>query len=198
LSNAATVTVSAPPQVPTTGQVIINEALVAFAASTTQVRRDFIELHNTTDATLDITGLVVSFRPSGSGNAPLSVTLTHGAGGKFLIAPHGYFLIVNGAETFGVGADFDASAGDFDLNNTTGGIKIELGGVRLDGLAYQGGSALPSAPFNAYGEGAIFTFTSGATNDLIRSPNASDTNNNATDFRRNGTISSVSPKASNP
>jgi uncharacterized protein (TIGR03437 family) len=198
VSNAATLTVSAPPQVPTAGQVIINEALVAFATSTTQVRRDFIELYNTTDATLDITGLVVSFRPSGSGNTPVSVTLTNSAGGRFLISPHGYFLIVNGAETFGVGADFDASAGDFDLNNTTGAVKIELGGVRLDGLAYQGGSAPPAAPFNAYGEGAIFTFTGGSTNDLIRSPDAKDTNNNATDFRRNGTISSVSPKAPNP
>jgi uncharacterized protein (TIGR03437 family) len=198
LSNAATVTLSAPPQAPAPGQVVINEALVAFAASTTQVRRDFIELHNTTDATLDITGLVVSFRPSGSGNAPQSVTLTNSAGSKFLIAPHGYFLIANGADAFGVAADFDASAGNFDLNNTTGAFKIELGGVRLDGLAYQGGGAPPAAPFNTYGEGAIFTFTSGATNDLIRSPNASDTNNNATDFRRNGTVSSVSPKASNP
>ena len=196
LSNAATVTVSAPPQVPSAGQVIINEALVAFAASTTQVRRDFIELYNTTDTTLDITGLVVSFRPSGSGNAPSSVTLSSGAGGRFLIAPHGYFLIANGADTFGVGADFNA--GDFDLNNTTGAVKIELGGIRLDGLAYQGGSAPPAAPFNAFGEGATFTFTSGTTNDLIRSPDAKDTNNNATDFRRNGTASSVSPKAPNP
>jgi uncharacterized protein (TIGR03437 family) len=198
LSNAATITVSAPPQAPAPGQVIINEVLVAFAASTTQARRDFVELYNTTDATLDITGLVVSFRPPGNANAPLSVTLANNAGGRFLIAPHGYFLIANGAETFGVSADFDASAGNFDLNNTTGGIKIEIGGVRLDGLAYQGGGAPPAAPFNAYGEGAIFTFTGGATNDIIRSPDAKDTDNNATDFRRNGTASSVSPKASNP
>lgn len=198
VSNAATVTVNSPPQVPSTGQVIINEALVAFASSTTQARRDFIELYNTTDETLDITGLVVTFRPSGSGNAPLSVTLNDAARGRFLLAPHGYFLIANGAETFGVGTDFDASAGGFDLNNTTGAIKIEIDGVRLDGLAYQGGAAPPAAPFNSFGEGTIFTFTSGATNDLIRSPNASDTNNNAADFRRNGTTASVSPKAANP
>jgi uncharacterized protein (TIGR03437 family) len=198
VSNTATVTVSPPPRVPAAGQVIINEALVAFATSGTQVRRDFIELYNTTDETLDITGLVVSFRPSGSGNAPLSVTLTNGAGGKFLIRPRGYFLIANGADTFGVGADFDASAAGFDLNNTTGAVKIELGGARLDGLAYQGGATPPSAPFNAFGEGAIFTFASGTTNDLIRSPDARDTNDNAADFRRNGTISSVTPKAANP
>ncbi len=198
VSNAATVTVSPPPQVPTAGQVVINEALVAFASSGTQVRRDFIELYNNTGQTLDITGLVISFRPSGSGNAPVSVTLTHNAGGRFLIAARGYFLIANGAETFGVVADYDASAGGFDLNNTTGGIKIEFGGVRLDGLAYQGGGAPPAAPFNAFGEGTIFTFTGGTTNDLIRSPDARDTDDNASDFRRNGTISSVSPKAPNP
>lgn len=198
LSNAATVTVSPPPAVPSAGQVIINEALVAFASSATQVRRDFIELYNNTGGTLDITGLVVSFRPSGNGNTPVSVTLANSAGGRFLLAPHGYFLIANGADTFGVRADFDASAGDFDLNNTTGAIKIEIGGVRLDGLAYQGGATPPAAPFNAFGEGTIFTFASGTTNDLIRSPDARDTNNNATDFRRNGTASSVSPKAPNP
>jgi hypothetical protein len=198
VSNTATLTVSAPPSIPSAGQVIINEALVAFAASTTQVRRDFIELYNTTDGTLDITGLVVSFRPSGAANTPVSVTLADGAGSRFLIPPHGYFLIANGADTFGVRADFDANASNFDLNNTTGGIKIEIGGVFLDGLAYQGGSAPPTAPFNAFGEGTIFTFTSGTTNDLIRSPDAKDTNNNAADFRRNGTASSVSPKAPNP
>jgi uncharacterized protein (TIGR03437 family) len=194
-SAPATLTVT-PPHAPSAGEVIINEALVAFASSTTQTRRDFVELFNTTGQTLDITGLVITFRPSGSANAPLSVTIASASGAKFLIQPHGYFLIANGADTFGVQADF--GAGDFDLNNTTGGIKIELGGVKLDGLAYQGGSAPPAAPFNAFGEGAILVFTSGTTNDLIRSPNASDTNNNATDFRRNGTISSVSPKAANP
>ena len=185
-----------PPDAPSAGEVIINEALVAFASSTTQTRRDFVELFNTTDRTLDITGLVVTFRPSGSANAPSSVMLAGAAGARFLIQPRGYFLIANGADTFGVQADFNAS--DFDLNNTTGGIKIELSGVRLDGLAYQGGSAPPAAPFNAFGEGTLLVFTSGTTNDLIRSPNARDTNNNATDFRRNGTLSSVTPKAANP
>ncbi|HJR07301.1 MAG TPA: Ig-like domain-containing protein [Pyrinomonadaceae bacterium] len=185
-----------PPRAPSAGEVIINEALVAFASSTTQTRRDFVELFNTTNQTLDITGLVLTFRPSGSANAPQSVMIANASGTRFLIQPRGYFLIANGADTFGVQADFDA--GDFDLNNTTGGIKIELSGAKLDGLAYQGGSAPPAAPFNAFGEGAILVFTSGTTNDLIRSPNAVDTNNNATDFRRNGTISSVSPKAANP
>lgn len=198
VSNTAALTVSSPPSTPSAGQVIINEALVAFAASTSQVRRDFIELYNTTDGTLDITGLVISFRPSGSANAPFSVTLADSTGSRYLIPPRGYFLIANGADTFGVQADFDASAGNFDLNNTTGGIKLELGGVRLDGLAYQGGGTPPAAPFNTFGEGTIFTFTSGTTNDLIRSPNAADTNNNAADFRRNGTLSSVTPKGSNP
>lgn len=196
-SAAATLTVT-PPPVPSAGQVIINEALIAFASSTTQVRRDFIELYNTTGQTLDITGLVISYRPSGSGNTLKTLALTNTAGGRFLIEPLGYFLIAGGANTFGVTADFDASASGFDLNNTTGGIKLEVGGVKLDGLAYQGGSTPPAAPFNAFGEGIILTFTGGTTNDLIRSPNAFDSNNNATDFRRNATTSSVSPKAANP
>ncbi|HEY1403934.1 MAG TPA: lamin tail domain-containing protein, partial [Pyrinomonadaceae bacterium] len=195
-SAPATLTVTAPPA-PSAGQVIINEAVVAFASSSTQPRRDFVELYNTTGQTLDITGLVLTFRPSGAGNTPQSLTLTRAAGERLLIQPHGYFVIAGGADTFGQAVDFNVAGSNFDLNNTTGGIKIEIDGVRLDGLAYQGG-ATPPAAFNAYGEGALFTFTSGATNDLIRSPNAADTNNNATDFRRNGTASSVSPKAANP
>jgi uncharacterized protein (TIGR03437 family) len=197
-SAPATLTVTAPP-VASAGQVIINEALVAFATSSTQARGDFVELYNTTGRTLDITGLVLTFRPSGPGNNPRSLTLTPAAAGEtFLIQPHAYFLIAGGADTFGVQVDFNAAASGFDLNNTSGGIKIEIGGVKLDGLAYQGGATPPAAVFNAYGEGTLFTFTSGTTNDLIRSPNAADTNNNATDFRRNGTTSSVSPKAANP
>jgi hypothetical protein len=198
-SQPATLTVTAPP-IPTAGQIIINEALVSFASSSTQTRNDFVELYNATNQTLDISGLVLTFRPSGSGNTPQSLSLPGATGsGSVLLSPRSYFLIVNGAETFGVAADFDArAAGGFDLNNTTGAVKLEIGGTQLDGLAYQGGSAPPVAPFNTFGEGAIFTFNGGSTNDLIRSPNAADTNNNAADFRRNGTISSVSPKAANP
>ena len=197
-SDPAALSVTAPP-VASAGQVIINEALVAFATSSTQPRSDFVELYNTTGQTLDISGLVVSFRPSGNSNTPATVALPGAAGSRItLIQPHGYFLVAGGADTFGVAADFDAHTAGFDLNNTTGGIKLELNGVKLDGLTYQGGSTPPVSTFVAYGEGTLLTFTGGTTNDLIRSPNATDTNNNATDFRRNGAVASVTPKAANP
>ncbi len=196
-SAPATLTVTAPPTA-SAGQVIINEVLVAFSSSSTQARRDFVELYNTTGQTLDITGLVLTFRPSGSGNNPGSLTLARAAGERLLIQPHGYFLIAGGADTFGVQVDFNAAEGGLDLNNSAGGIKIEIGGVKLDGLAYQGGATPPAPVFSAYGEGTLFTFTGGTTNDLIRSPNAADTNDNARDFRRNGTTANVSPRAANP
>ncbi len=63
-SDAATLTVNPLPSVPVAGQVIINEALVAFATSSTQPRSDFVELYNTTAQTLDLSGLVISFRPA--------------------------------------------------------------------------------------------------------------------------------------
>ena len=197
-SDPAILNVNAP-TVASAGQVVLNEALVSFATSATQTRNDFVELFNTTGQTLDISGLVLTFRPSGSGNTPSSVTLPGTVGSRTtLIQPHGYFLVVNGADTFGVAADFDAHIVGFDLNNTTGGIKLELNNVKLDGLTYQGSTAAPAPPFNAYGEATLFTFTSGTTNDLIRSPDAADTDNNATDFRRNGAVASVTPKAANP
>ncbi|HYX40194.1 MAG TPA: lamin tail domain-containing protein, partial [Pyrinomonadaceae bacterium] len=160
-SAPATLNVTAPP-VPTAGQVIINEALVSFATSSTQTRNDFVELYNATTQTLDISGLVVSFRTSGTSNTPNTVTLPGAVGSlTTLIKPHNYFLIVNGASTFGVAKDFDASGTGFNMNDTTGGIKIEIGGVKLDGLTYQGGSTAPNATFIAYGEGTLLTFTSG-------------------------------------
>nr|MBA2340676.1 Ig-like domain-containing protein [Pyrinomonadaceae bacterium] len=200
-SSPATLTVNEPPPpvVPTAGQLIINEALIAFSTSSTQTRNDFLELYNMTAETLDISGLVISFRPSGSSNTPATVTLPGTQGSRTtLINPNSYFLVVNGTESFGATADFNAASFNFNLNDTTGGIKIEIGGVKLDGLTYKGGSANPADVFVQYGEGTIFNFTSGAINDLIRSPNAQDTNNNATDFRRNGTATNVTPKAANP
>ncbi|MGH9941043.1 MAG: lamin tail domain-containing protein, partial [Pyrinomonadaceae bacterium] len=196
-----------PPAVPAAGQVIINEALVAFSNTSTQARADFVELYNPTAQTLDISGLRISFRPAGSGNAARSVTLP-GAHGSHptLIRPFGYFLVINGAQTFGAGIEtvngitdgFNASSANFDLNNTTGGIELELNGVKLDGLTYQGGSTAPADLFRTYGEGSLLIFTGGATNDLIRTPNAADTDHNATDFRRNGATANVTPKAPNP
>jgi hypothetical protein len=185
--------------VPTAGQVIINEALVAFASSSTQERKDFVELFNTSDQPLDISGLRITFRLTGSGNAPSSVTLPGAVGsGTTLIQARGHFLVVNGAGTFGVAADFNAASPGLDLNNTTGGIEIEIAGTKLDGLAYQGGATAPASPFNDFGEGSIFTFTGGTTNDLVRTPEATDTGDNASDFRRNGSSNSVTPKAPNP
>lgn len=184
------------------GQVIINEAVVAVDSGNAQAR-DFVELYNTTNQTLDISGLVLSFRQGGTSTNVLSVSLPGAPGSRTtLIQPRGYFLMANGPQAYGVAADFDASPmnqpNGFNLNNTTGGIKIEIGGAKLDGLTYQGGATAPNSTFIAFGEGAIFTFTGGTTNDLLRSPNGTDTNNNSNDFRRNGTTASITPKGSNP
>jgi uncharacterized protein (TIGR03437 family) len=200
--DTAALTVTArpePPAIPTTGEVVINEAVVAFTTSTTQARADFVELYNRTARTLDISGLVISFRPAGSSNTPRVVTLPGAVGsGTTLIEPNGYFVVANGASVFGETRVYDASASNFDLNNTTGGILIEVNSVKLDGLSYQGGSTAPAATFINYGERTVFTFVSGGTNDLVRQPNGADTDDNAADFRRNGTTANVSPRAANP
>jgi hypothetical protein len=207
LSVSADYEVGPAPRTPAPGEVVINEALVAFSASSTQPRADFVELYNRTDQALDISGLVITFRPAGASNTPRAVTLPGAPGSDTLrLRPGAYFLIVNGPQTFGatIGTldgrpnGFDASAQNFDLNNTTGGIKIELAGLKLDGLAYQGGSTAPAPPFNSFGEGPALVFAGGTTNDLIRSPDGRDTNDNAADFKRNGTTTAVTPKGANP
>lgn len=197
-SDAAALSVTVP-QIPAAGQIIINEALISFTAGM-PTRADFVELYNTTTQTLDISGLVISFRASGNVSTVSSVTLPGSAGsGTMLVSPNSYFLIANGTTTFGVAADFDASAAGFDINNSSGAVKLEINGMKLDGLRYQqNGSAVPPAAFDNFGEGALFTFAGGTPNDLIRSPNAVDTDNNASDFRRNNSHAAVSPKAANP
>lgn len=194
----ATLIVSVP-QNPLPGQVIINEALVSFSAGSVP-RTDFIELFNTTNQTQDISGVVISYRATGATSSVSTVHLPGVAGsGTTLIQPNSYFLIANGPSTFGVDADFDASSSAFDMNNSSGAVKIEVNGVKLDGLRYQqNGSGAPPSIFDNFGEGVLFTFAGGTPNDLIRSPNAVDTDNNANDFRRNNSHAAVSPKAANP
>jgi hypothetical protein len=105
--------------------------------------------------------------------------------------------VLNGAGTT-VAADYNPGVGNFDLNGTGGGIKIEVNGVKLDGLTYQGSATAINATFVAYGEGSIFTFTSATTNDLVRSSTSADTNNNASDFRQLTSSTTITPKAVNP
>lgn len=184
-------------QVTSINTIIINEALVASNNNTT--RPDFLELYNTTGQTRDISGMVISFRPGGVGNVPSSVTIPAGT----TMAANSYFIIVNGASTLNgsnvaVTADYNPGAGNFDLNGTGGGIKIELGGIKLDGLTYQGSATAINATFVAYGEGSIFTFTAATTNDLVRSSTSTDTNNNLNDFRHLSVTTTITPKAVNP
>lgn len=187
------------PTVPLPHQLIINEALISFATSTAQPRSDFIELLNTTDLPLDLSGLIVSYRAAGSGSTINTISLPGSVGSATIILmPHDYYLIANSAESFGVKADFNAGSFSLDLNNTSGAIKIEIGQTKLDGLVYQGGASAPPSVFLNFGEGSTFKFNSGTTNDLIRSPNGAASGDNALDFRRQGKGSEVTPRASNP
>jgi hypothetical protein len=211
ISNTATVTSdtfdpttpNSVTQVTSINTVIINEALVA-SSTTSTTRPDFAELYNTTSQTRDISGMVISFRPGGAGNTPGSVSLPGAVGSNTTtIAANGYFIVVNGVSTLSgsnapVLADYNPGAGLFDLNGTGGGIKIELGGVKLDGLTYKGSTTAINATFVAYGEGASFGFTSATTNDLVRSSVSTDTNNNASDFRHLSSSTTITPRAQNP
>jgi uncharacterized repeat protein (TIGR01451 family) len=181
--------------------LIINEAVVAPPASGVTDPNDFVELYNKSGQQIDISGLVISYRPSGATTTPRTFTLPANT-----IIPAGeYRIIVNGSSAYGTPADFNASTDGiggtdlFNLNNSNGGIKIELNGVKLDGLAYRSGAGTVTAPFDTYGEGNPFLgVTSSGLQDLIRSPNGTDTNDNAADFRRNGIAANVSERAANP
>ncbi|MFN2453799.1 MAG: lamin tail domain-containing protein [Pyrinomonadaceae bacterium] len=205
-SNVVTLTVTnaspASPSVPTVGQVVINEVVVSVSSSAMPSQSDFVELLNKTNEELDISGLAISFRGSGTTTTVTTVTLPGIVGsGTTRIPANGYFLIARGSNTFGVVADFDAGT-TFDLNGTTGAIKIEINNgatMKLDGLSYQTGSSSVPTAFSSFGEGSVINIQSSAViKDFARTPNGADTNDNATDFRLKTTTTDVTPKAANP
>jgi 5'-nucleotidase len=182
--------------------LVINEVVTSPPSSSPPAdANDFVELYNKSTQAIDISGLVISTRSSASTTTVNTFTLPGALGsGTTLIQPNSYLIIVNGTSAYGTPADFDASASSFNLTATSGGVKIELNGVKLDGLAYQSAAAntIP-ATFLAFGEGTPFTSpVSSGLQDYIRSPNGNDTDNNVNDFRRNGTTANVTEKAANP
>jgi uncharacterized repeat protein (TIGR01451 family) len=187
--------------------LVINEAVVSPPSSSPPAdANDFLELYNKSTQAIDISGMVISYRASTSLTAVSTFTVPGAVGsGTTVIQPNTYLIIVNGASAYGTAADVNASAitatapNGFDFTAASGGIKIELNGVKLDGLAYQSGSSTVPPAFTAFGEGTpASTTTASGLMDWIRSPNGVDTNVNSSDFRRNGTASLVSEKAANP
>jgi len=181
--------------------LVINEIVTAPPSSSPPAdANDFVEIFNKSGASIDVSGLILSYR-AGALTTVSTFTLPGAVGsGTTVIGANSYLLIANGPSAYGTPADHNASASGFDLTAASGGIKIELRSVKLDGLAYRNSASNTiSANFSAFGEGTAFTspVASGLQN-YIRSPNGADTNDNATDFRRNGTAASVTPKGSNP
>lgn len=175
--------------------LVINEVHTqAQSTSPPADANDFVELFNKSTRAIDISGMVISYRAGST--TPSTFTLP----ASTIIQPRSYLIIVNGATTYGVTADFNAGGAGFNLTATSGGIRIELNGVKLDGLAYQTPGNNVSATFAAFGEGRVYTspVASGLL-DYVRSPDGTDTNDNAADFRRSGTnTAAVTPKSTNP
>jgi hypothetical protein len=138
--------------------------------------------------------MVFSFRAGSSSPATFTVS------SATIVPAGGYLIIVNGATAYGVTADINASSSGFNHTATSGGVKIVLNGVQLDGLAYQAPGNTVSAIFAAFGEGTVFSSpTASGQQDYVRSPNGADSNDNATDWRRSGANSTtVTPKGLNP
>jgi len=179
--------------------VVINEIVTQAPSSPPANPNDFIELFNKSGTkTVDISGLVISYRTGASTTTATTYTLPGAVGsGTTTIGPNSYLIIVNGSNAYGVAADFN-NAGNLDLTAASGGVKIELNGVKIDGLTYNNTSTAPSF-FATFGEGAAFQSpTTSGLQDYIRSPNGTDNDTNSTDFKRNGTTASITPKAANP
>lgn len=118
------------------GDVVINE--ISWAGSVDSFNDEYIELYNTTNQTIDLTGWYIE------DDATMSYTITSGT-----IAPHGYFLIEDSEEAVSsAGADAVinlslANAGDSLILKDNAGVAIDV--VNGSGGAWYAGDSTTKA-----------------------------------------------------
>lgn len=149
---------------PVPAAVVIHEVQTGGATAD----EEFVELHNRTDAEVDISGCRLVYRGASSEN---ETTLHTFAGAR--LAPRGYYLL--GTATFGGPKDATFKAG---LSGSGGGLALRSpAGNMLDSVGYGTADNLfvETAPAPAPEEGQ----------SIERAPTGADTNDNAADFRVN-------------
>jgi 5'-nucleotidase len=146
---------------------------------------EFVEIYNPGDSAVDLSGFMIEvLNPTGSPVAPFALTGS--------IPAKGYAVLANTAVTVDAGATTVrfANASNNIQNGGQDGVRIiTSGGIVVDALMYETQSGAPPEVL-ALAEGE--PFAGGESNEapnmsLSRCPNATDTNNNATDFALSAT-----------
>ncbi|MBW3088337.1 ExeM/NucH family extracellular endonuclease [Bifidobacterium sp. 82T24] len=171
--------------------VVINEAYLSGGSKGAAYKNKFVELYNTTDKDIDLTGSSLQYRSSaGTGAANSSADL---AG---TIKSKGYYLVKAGSNGDN-GADLPAADVDATGLNASGTKGTLLFAATTDKLSPATGDTTANAQIvDALGYGATNTFekaaaTAPTSNTDVKSldrTNGVDTNDNSKDFTLSATI----------
>lgn len=169
--------------------VVINEAYLNGGSAGATYKNKFVELYNTSDAPVSLSGWSLQYRSATGTAAPTGVAALSGT-----IAAHGYYLI-KGSSNAANGADLpatDADASGFSFAAGGGTLVLAKKATALNPLAT--GSVTDNADVaDLLGYGTSNTFETAAssaasvTKSLNRT-NFADTNSNAADFTASATI----------
>ncbi len=176
-----TTTTPPPPPPPSEAPIRVNEV----ATGTTGAAADeFVELFNPGTSAVDVAGWKVIYRSAAGTSDTTLATIPDGTtiapGGFYLLGGSGYAGAVTDDQSFGTG--LAATGGGVGVRDSTGALVDSVGwGTATNALVE--GSAAPAPPA-----------TASPGSSIVRLPDGTDTNANATDFTITAT---ATPKASN-
>ncbi|MEK9158468.1 MAG: lamin tail domain-containing protein [Patescibacteria group bacterium] len=155
------------------GHVVISQ--VQITGGSGQTTRDFIELYNPTETTLDLSGWKLRKKTKTGTESSVRVFES----GK-IIPAHGYFLWANSENGYYMSVSADASS-TATLAEDNSIALLNASSTLVDALAWGIGHV------NPFVEGTAFSSNPGANQALVRRPNdgngnGEDTDNNTNDF----------------
>lgn len=144
----------------TANHIVISECAPGGGSSNASslYQRDWIELYNPTNSSVDITGWSLQYK-SAAGTGTYAVGLTFGS---VSIAPHSFYLIVSGAAGTGgavlsPAADVDAGTGNLSMGAASGRLALCSNNVALT----SGSEAAATTIVDFIGWGSGVTYSEG-------------------------------------
>ncbi|WP_230297784.1 ExeM/NucH family extracellular endonuclease [Actinomyces provencensis] len=174
--------------------VVINEVYGGGGNNGATYSNDFIELRNTSDAAVDLTGWSVQYASTAGTNWSGVITLSGS------IAADGYYLVQGAAQDASVGEALptpDDSSSSVNLSGTNGNVALVNTSTRLSCQKTDCASDEAVVDLVGFGTGAAHAGSAAApspsnTTSIARDASATNTTDNAADF----TVGAPTPQSS--
>ncbi|MCZ2391056.1 MAG: DNA/RNA non-specific endonuclease [Acidobacteria bacterium] len=146
------------------------------AGGTTSANDEFIEIHNTSSAPVDLNGYRVVYRSANGSNdvGPMAVWTT-----TTILQPGQFYLIASTSYTGSVPADMTYACTNCSMAAAAGGLAIRQGdsdtGAVIDAVGWGGAT-------NIFFEGTRTQAPANSTSQARKTSGCQDTDNNASDF----------------